>query len=119
MTLDEIDAVCCGFVGCEVRYPFESAPDLRAWCIGGKMFAWSATESTPPTIQLKADPEMIPFLIANYTWISPGYHMNKRHWITARIAEAEASLLTGLLEDAHMLVVNKLPRAERMRFLPD
>lgn len=119
MTLDEIDAICRGLVGCEVRYPFDTAPDLRAWCIGGKMFAWSATESKTPTVQLKADPEMIPFLIANYVWIQPGYHMNKRHWITILMTESDPKLLRGLLEDAHGLIVSKLPSAERLRLMPD
>ncbi len=119
MTLDEIDAFCTSLPACEVRFPFESAPALRAWCIGRRMFAWSATNHAPLTLQVKADPELIPALVRNYACISPGYHMNKRHWISINASMCENGMLSGLLEDAHALVAARLARAERMRLLGD
>lgn len=119
MTLDEIDAYCRGLPACEVRYPFESAPHLRAWCIGRRMFAWSATNDAPLTLQVKAHPDIVPSLIGNYACVSPGYHMNKRHWITIEAPMCDDVMLCGLLEDAHNLVATALPRAQRLRLLGD
>lgn len=117
MTLDEVNTFSTDLTGCEIRYPFDSSPTVRAWCIGKKMFAWSATDHQPPTVQLKANPDLVPMLIQNYACIAPGYHMNKKHWITVHIADCDRDLLAGLIEDAHGLVAAKLPRGERIRFL--
>ena len=119
MTLDEIDRYCLDLPGCSARYPFESAPDLRAWCIGKRMFAWSVTTKTPLTVQVKADPDLVPTLVQNYDCISPGYHMNKRHWITINAVACEPAMLQGLLEDAHGLVAASLPTHRRLSLLND
>lgn len=119
MTIDAIDQFCRALPACNVRYPFESSPHLRAWCIGKRMFAWSVVNDAPPTIQVKANPDLVPSLIANYDYIQPGYHMNKKHWITIRAAECDADLLQGLLEDAHALVAASLPISERLHLLGD
>lgn len=119
MTLDEIDSYCLGLPGCSVRYPFERSPSLRAWCIGKKMFAWTVTNNAPLTVQVKASPELIPTLIANYQCINPGYHMSKNHWITILTEDCEDTLLRGILEDAHSLIAHAMPRAERLRLLGD
>jgi predicted DNA-binding protein (MmcQ/YjbR family) len=117
MTLDEIETFCTSLPAREVRYPFESVPELRAWCIGRRMFAWSATNIAPLTVQVKAHPDLVPFLIQNYACISPGYHMNKKHWITVDASTCDDSMLRGLLEDARSLVAAKLPRVDRIRLL--
>lgn len=119
MTLNEIESFCRGLPGCEVRYPFESNPELRAWCLGKKMFAWTITSSVPIVVQLKANPELISTLIESYEGMTPGYHMNKRHWISVDANMCEESMLRDLLEDAHALIANALPRAERIRLLGD
>lgn len=119
MTLDEIDEACRNLAGCVVRYPFDSFSQIRAWCIGKKMFAWTDTGSQPVVVQLKADPDLVPALIENYEAIAPGYHMNKRHWVSVNAQKCDATLLANLLEDAHMLVAHTLPRAERLRLLGD
>ena len=117
MTLDEIDQLCTALPGCEVRYPFDS--DVRAWCIGKKMFAWCAVGRTPLEIQIKADSTLVPYLVENYEFILPGYHMNKRHWITVRGQESPAEMLASLIEDSHVLVARSLPRREQIRLLGD
>ena len=45
-------------------------------------------------IDVKADPTMIDMLIQTYGFL-PGYHMNKRHWLTI--------LLDGSVRDAQVL----------------
>lgn len=114
MTLDEINRFCRNLPGCDVRYPFDSNPGLRAWCLNKKMFAWTLTGKQPTMVQLKANPDLVPDLIANYDFIYPGYHMNKRHWITVDASRCDSVMLKKLLEDAHSLVMNSLPEAARI-----
>ena len=46
--------------------------------------------------------------------IRPGYHMNKRHWVTVTLdGSVPAQLLVELVEDSYDLVVDRLPRARR------
>lgn len=119
MTLDDIDSACRNMPGCSVRYPFDSNPQIRAWCIGKKMFAWIDLGKTPPVVQLKADPDLVSALIENYTAIRPGFHMNKRHWISVDATTCDTEMLVGLLQDAHQLIASSLPRVERLRLLGD
>ena len=48
----------------------------------GKMFAVTAETSEPLDVSVKCDPEIGEALRAEYASIVPGYHLNKRHWIT-------------------------------------
>lgn len=119
MTLDEINEVCRNLPGCTVRYPFDSNSGVRAWCIGTKMFAWADVHKDSIVVQLKADPDLVPAIIDNYESIQPGYHMNKRHWVSVIAATCDADMLVGLLQDAHQLIANSLPKAEQLRLLGD
>lgn len=117
MTLNEIDEFCLGLPGTSARYPFDANATVRAWCIGKKMFAWTSTNQRPIVVQLKADPDLVPDLVANYESITPGYHMNKRHWISVNAKQCDSGMLSGLLQDSHQLVAASLPRAKRLRLL--
>lgn len=117
MTLDEIDTFCCDLPGCEVRYPF--GEDIRTWTVNRKMFAWTVVDQKQTVVQIKVDPDLLPSLVENYSFIRPGYHMNKRHWISVDAAACDDAMLRGLLEDAHLLIVHALPRKDQLRLLGD
>ncbi len=119
MTLNDIDRFCRDLPGCTVRYPFDTNPHIRAWCIGKKMFAWTSTTYAPLTVQIKANPDLIPDLIASYDSVMPGYHMNKRHWISVNVESCDPQMLKGLIEDSHSLIAMSLPQAERLKLLRD
>lgn len=119
MTLDDVDRFCRSLPGSETRYPFEKNPHLRAWCLNRKMFAWTVTNEAPTVIQLKADPDMVPSLIESYACVAPGYHMNKRHWVSVNPSICDDTMLAGLLEDAHNIVARSLPKASRRLLISD
>ena len=49
-----------------------------------------------------------------YPDITPGYHMNKKHWITVRPGgQVDEALVRDLVTDSYLLVVEKLARAIR------
>jgi predicted DNA-binding protein (MmcQ/YjbR family) len=62
-------------------------------------------ERTPPQITLKCDPEQGELLRAEYAAIAPGYHMNKRHWVTVTLDGSLApTMIEELIEDSFDLV---------------
>ncbi|GAB3651105.1 MmcQ/YjbR family DNA-binding protein [Zhihengliuella somnathii] len=64
-------------------------------------------------LNLKVDPTLGEQLRAAHPQITPGYHMNKRHWVTVVCAGLERRMVADLIEDAYDLVVASLPRADR------
>lgn len=118
MTPAEIERICLSLPGAELRFPF--GPDTRTWCVHRKMFAWCTPSRTPLSVQVKADPDIVEHLKQSYRWIKPGYHMNKRHWISIRLdLQPESTVVIGLLEDAHQIVVQGLPQKLRPGLLAD
>jgi predicted DNA-binding protein (MmcQ/YjbR family) len=78
-----------------------------------KMFALlthNPRVSGHPIVNLKAEPDEVPLLIAKHEIIRPGFHMNKRHWITVELSpEADLGLVDELIEDSYDNVVAGLP----------
>lgn len=67
-----------------------------------------------PIVTLKVRPFDSEALREAYPEISPGYHMNKRHWITLRPGTmADRDLVEDLVTESYLLVVEKLPRSRR------
>jgi len=64
----------------ELCHPF--GPDTDVFKVSGKMFALSSTHLGRPIINLKGIPEENMSLCDVFNDIIPGYHMNKKHWIT-------------------------------------
>jgi predicted DNA-binding protein (MmcQ/YjbR family) len=96
-------AACARQDGAELSYPF--GEQTAVYKVGGKIFAISGLEHWPGQITLKCDPEHGEALRAEHSAIAPGYHMNKRHWITVTLDESlPATLIEELIEDSFDLV---------------
>ncbi|MFJ5529020.1 MmcQ/YjbR family DNA-binding protein [Streptomyces sp. NPDC093261] len=88
--------------------------DWEVWKVGGKVFMLQTSMPGEPVVILKADPSDAETLRASHTSISPGYHMNKKHWITVRPgADIEQALVDDLVTESYLLVVAGLPRQSR------
>lgn len=102
--------------GVTEEFPFDS--DTLVFKVMGKMFALAPLErweGGEKTITLKCDPEYAQELRAEYESVTPGYHMNNRHWNTIDISSGELalSLITALIDHSYDLVVAKLPRHKK------
>jgi predicted DNA-binding protein (MmcQ/YjbR family) len=87
---------------------------------GGKMFCLVSLYGEPGTMTLKVDPDHGVELVREHTAISPGYHTNKRHWITVVLdGSLEDSLIHELVEDSYDLVVSTLTARVRFDVDPD
>jgi len=108
-TKQAMDA-CAAFPAVELSYPFgEETPVFK---VVGKVFAVLNAEEGPGMVTLKADPEDARALVETFAEVTPGYHMNKKHWISVRLPAAKAPV-QELIADSYDLVVAGLPRASR------
>ncbi|STV78557.1 Uncharacterized protein conserved in bacteria [Klebsiella michiganensis] len=70
-------------------------------------------------VNLKCDPQKSLLHQAIYRSIEPGYHMNKKHWITVVPGEdISVDLLAELIDDSWNLIVDKLSKKEQQRLRP-
>jgi predicted DNA-binding protein (MmcQ/YjbR family) len=103
VTADELRAWCLGMEGAEETFPFTASTSV--FKAGGKMFAVSALSDEPLDVSVKCDPDYAEELRATHESIAPGYHLNKRHWITVTLAgDAGDDLVRELIRESHRLV---------------
>jgi predicted DNA-binding protein (MmcQ/YjbR family) len=102
---------CLTLPGTTVDQPF--GPETDAYRIHGKIFALLMQVprvSEHVIVNLKAEPDEVALLVAAHDIVRPGYHMNKRHWITVELSPAGDLHLVGeLIEDSYDNVVAGLP----------
>lgn len=89
-------------------------PDWTVYKVRGKVFMLMTDMPGRPVVILKAAPDDAAALREQYADITPGYHMNKKHWITAEGGGAiDEKLVKELVIDSYRLVVGGLPKAEQ------
>ena len=101
---------CAAFPAVELGYPF--GEEVAVFKVVGKVFALIGAQAGQPIATLKADPEDARALVATFPEVTPGYHMNKKHWVSVDLPSAGAPL-DELIRDSYELVVATLPRDKR------
>ena len=92
------------------EYPF--GPQAAVFKVGGKMFALVPTDEE--SVTLKVDPDDGVALRSQFPAVKPGYHMNKRHWITIDLGpEGQDVPVEDLVEESYLLVVAGLTKRVR------
>ena len=115
MTPDELRTYCLGLNGAAEERPFPRNPGLSGFKVSGKIFAFCALDDAPLRVSLKCEPELAVQLREGNAAISPGYHLNKRHWNTVTLdGTLPDSMVRDLIEDSYDLVVAGLPRSQRL-----
>jgi len=93
-------------------FPF--GPDVMVYKVMGKMFALVFGDESLLRINLKCDPDLGMHFRAMYKAVTPGYHMNKRHWNTIALdGSIPNDELLPMIEDSYNLVVKGLKKADR------
>jgi len=104
--------LCLRFAGAEETFPF--GPETSVFKVAGKIFAISRLTGEPLSVSVKCEPPLAEELRGAHPAITPGYHLNKRHWNTILIdGSLPARMIADMVEDSYDLVVSKLPRAKR------
>jgi predicted DNA-binding protein (MmcQ/YjbR family) len=110
--LETVRAALLARPGAEETFPFDAVTLVAK--VGGKMFALLGTTGSPLQLSLKVDPDFGDVLRATYPAIQPGYHLNKRHWVTLTLdGSLDSGLVQELIDESYRLVVKGLPRAAR------
>lgn len=113
MTPDQLKAACLDLNGAEETFPFN--PETSVFKVGGKIFAISTLDGEPLKVSLKCEPEVAVRLRAGYPAITPGWHLNKRHWNTVLLdGSVPERVLLEMIEDSYDLIVSRLPRRQQL-----
>jgi predicted DNA-binding protein (MmcQ/YjbR family) len=109
---DRILAACGAKPGSAEDYPFGDGSAV--FKVARRMFALVSLGPPPGSVSLKCDPRLAEDLRTRYTAITPGYHLNKRHWNTVELDDSvpEEELL-DLVDHSYDLVVASLTKAQR------
>ena len=103
MTPAQLRRLCLKLSGAEETFPF--GPENSVFKVGGKMFAITPLKREPLTVSVKCEPELGEQLRGTYDEIEPGYHLNKRHWVTVTIGGAASDeLVRELVAGSYDLV---------------
>ena len=87
-------------------------PDVLVFKVRDKMFALATLDEVPTRVNLKCDPDLALELRDRYEQVTPGYHMNKRHWNTVEIEGGIPDVeLRKMIDHSYDLVVKGLPKS--------
>lgn len=115
MRPDKLRAHCLAFPGAAETFPF--GPETSVFKVEGKMFALSRLTGSPLTVSVKCEPALAEQLRQMHPAVTPGYHLNKKHWNTVVLdGSVTDQLVKDMVEDSYDLIVSRLP-ASRQRAL--
>lgn len=100
---------CINKPGVEETFPFDET--TLVYKVMGKMFILIPTASEELRLNLKCDPEKALELRESYEAITPGFHMNKKHWNTIKPdGSLTDKMIFEMIDHSYDLVVKSLSR---------
>jgi predicted DNA-binding protein (MmcQ/YjbR family) len=112
LNIESFRDYCLSKKGVSESFPFDET--TLVFKVGGKMFALTSLESLDLEVNLKCDPEWAIELREEHPSITPGFHMNKKHWNSVLVNEAiSESFFYQLVEHSYELVVRSLTKKMR------
>ncbi|RPD39720.1 MmcQ/YjbR family DNA-binding protein [Chitinophaga barathri] len=111
MNLDKYMQYCLSLPGTEEGFPF--GEQTLVFYVKGKLFALLDVDAFE-SVNLKCDPDEAVELRERYEGVTPGYHMNKKHWNTVTFdGSIPDKLLLEWTRKSYDLVVAGLPKKLR------
>ncbi len=111
MNIEEIRDYCLNKPGVSEGFPFGES--TLVFKVMDKMFGLTNLDGDL-SINLKCDPELAILLRERYSFVVPGYHMNKKHWNTILIHNhAPAELVREWIDHSYGLVAKSLTKEKR------
>ncbi len=112
MDIEWIRSYCLSKKGTEESFPFDDTTLVIK--VGGKIFILISLEGDV-SMNLKCDPTLAIELREAHPAISPGYHMNKKHWNTIFLdGSLPKNLLLEMIDHSYELVFKSLPGKVRL-----
>ena len=122
MNVEEFREYCLSLKGVEEKMPFVNVADrysrdVLCFYVGDKWFCFVNVEVFDFCC-IKCDPVESGELQACYMGVKPGWHMNKRHWISVYFnRDGSDEMVRKLVKKSYDMVVKCLNRKERERLL--
>jgi predicted DNA-binding protein (MmcQ/YjbR family) len=108
MNLETARKRCLAKKGVTESFPFDE--DTLVFKVMNKMFCLARMEP-PHSLNLKCDPEKAIEYREQYDSVTPGYHMNKKFWITVQLdGTVPQKVIEKWIDDSYNLIVESLPK---------
>lgn len=110
------EKLCLSMPGAYADYPF--GEESTVFKVAGrdtakdKMFGLLMHLHGELVLNLKCEPALADQQRSTHRQITPGYHMNKKHWNSVR-AGLDEQLMRELVEDSYDLVLDGMPRRDQ------
>lgn len=116
MNIEDFRNMCLSMKGVTEKMPFseERYTGLVVYYIGDKWFALSDIDVSE-YCNLKCDPDYSLELQDRYNGVVPGWHMNKRHWISVYYnSDVPNDVFKQLIENSYKLVFKSLTKKKQI-----
>lgn len=111
MNIEEIRMYCLSKNNTKESLPFDD--ETLVFKINNKIFAILSL-SGDDALALKCDPERAIELREYHPEITPGFHMNKKHWNTIDLkGNLPDSLIKELINHSYELIINPTKKAKK------
>jgi len=108
MNLEELRDFCLALPGATEDMPF--GEDTLVFKVKEKIFLLTSLDAEKLSFNVKCDPEKAQELREQYSFVQPGYHMNKKHWNTIVVTSSlHNTLFESWIRHSYDLVVAGLP----------
>ncbi len=109
MNIEDFRNYCLAKKKVTEELPFDE--NVLVFKVLGKMFALTHVQNFD-SVSLKCDPAKALTLRELYPAVSPGYHLNKKHWNTIRMdSTIPDSFIRDLVDQSYDLVIKGLPKS--------
>ncbi len=121
MNIEDFRMYCLSFKGVHEKMPFEkvtSAYDrnVLVFYVFDKWFCFVNIDVFD-FFTIKCDTEQIEILQDRYEGVKPGYHMNKKHWISVCFdKDVSEKMIKELVKQSYEIVVSSLSKKEKEMF---
>ncbi|MDD6210763.1 MAG: MmcQ/YjbR family DNA-binding protein [Bacteroidales bacterium] len=122
MNIEDFREYCLSFSGVYEKFPFEKATteydsNLLVFYVGDKWFCFVNIDVFD-FCNVKCNPEESEKLQERYDGVKPGYHMNKKHWISIYFdRDVPDRTIKELVKRSYDLVANSSAKKKRKPFL--
>ena len=94
------------------EFPFDDV--TLVFKVKGKIFILLSLDEEPAWMNLKCNPELALDLREKYESVTPGYHMNKKHWNTIILdGTIPVKEILKMIDHSYDLVRQSLPKKYR------
>ncbi|WP_455498720.1 MmcQ/YjbR family DNA-binding protein [Coprobacter sp.] len=111
MDIEQLREFCLSLPNTTECFPFDET--TLVFKVAGKMFLYTSLEADHHWANVKCDPDLAIELREQYSYITPGYHANKKYWNTIVYDRAKDEHMRKWILHSYTEVLKKMPKAKR------